>query len=189
MTREQANEYDNQLKDRLQNCAREILMDQQAGAYIVDNFIEFIPEDPVKGIIFLGSDPASYKAGNVRLDMKKAIFAGVEFVASINAPDNIFNYIQLLITAALFIGRASKQELTEVEAHIVYWLHTRGIYEVGIEEKRFVLSFREWFQERERKPLEREDIVNAINHLYQIKVADYKEGSIYLKEKVWGKLE
>lgn len=189
MTRKQANEYDSQLKARLQDCAGEILMDRQAGAYIVDNFIEFIPEDTVKGMIFLGDDPASYKAGNVRIDLKKAIFAGIEFVASISAPESIFNYIQLLIVSALFIGKASKQELSEVEAHIVYWLHTRGTYEVGVEEERFILSFKEWYQEKEEKTLEREDIVNAINHLHHIKVADYREGNIYLKEKVWGKLE
>ncbi|MCH5248382.1 MAG: hypothetical protein J1E98_00545 [Lachnospiraceae bacterium] len=189
MTRKQANEYDTELKIRLQDCAKEILMDQQAGAYIVDNFIEFIPEDHVKGMIFLGNDPASYKVGNVRIDLKKAILAGIEFVASISAPESIFNYIQLLIVSALFIGKVSKQELSEVEAYIVYWLHIRGTYEVGVEDERFILSFQEWYQEKGRKTLERGDIVNAINHLYHIKVADYKEGNIYLKEKVWGKLE
>lgn len=189
MTRKQANEYDNELKTRLQDCAKEILMDQQAGTYIVDNFIEFIPEDYVKGMIFLGNDPVSYKAGNVRIDLKKALLAGIEFVASISAPESIFNYIQLLIVSALFIGKASKQELSEVEACIVYWLHTRGAYDTGVEEERFILNFREWYQEKEGKALERGDIVNAINHLYHIKVADYKEGNIYLKEKVWGKLD
>lgn len=189
MTRKQANEYDNELKTRLQDCAKEISVDQQAGAYIVDNFIEFIPEDHVKGMIFLGDDPASFKAGNVRIDLKKAIFAGIEFVASISAPESIFNYIQLLIVSALFIGKASKEELSEVEAHIVYWLHARGFYEIGVEEERFILSFQEWYQGKEGKTLERRDIVNAINHLYHINVADFKEGNIYLKEKVWGKLE
>ncbi|MBQ8116764.1 MAG: hypothetical protein IJ147_01675 [Lachnospiraceae bacterium] len=189
MTRKQANEYDNELKTQLQDCAREIHIDHQAGTYIVDNFIEFIPEDHVKGMVFLGKDSASYKVGNVRIDLKKAILAGIEFVASINAPESIFNYIQLLIVSALFIGKVSKQELSELEAHIVYWLHTRGTYEDGLEEERFILSFKEWYQEKAAKTLEREDIVNAINHLYQIKIADYREGNIYLKEKVWGELE
>lgn len=189
MTRKQANEYDSELKTQLQDCTRKIHIDQQAGTYIVDNFIEFIPEDHIKGMIFLGKDPASYKVGNVRIDLKRAILTGIDFVASINAPESIFNYIQLLIVSALFIGKASKQELGELEAHIVYWLHTRGTYEVGIEEEQFILNFKEWYREKEGKTLECEDIVNAINHLYQIKVADYKEGNIYLKEKVWGKLE
>lgn len=189
MTRKQANEYNNELKTQLQNCAKEILMDQQAGTYIVDNFIEFIPEDHVKGMIFLGDDPTSYKAGNVRIDLKKAILAGIEFVASISAPESIFNYIQLLIVSALFIGKASKKELGSLEAQIVYWLHVRGAYQTGIEEEQFILNFQEWYQTEEGKVLERKELIDAINHLYQIKVADFENGNIYLKEKVWGKLD
>lgn len=189
MTRKQAKEYDARLKNRLQNCANEILVDQQAGAYIVDNFIEFIPENHIKSrIIVVEGPPASYKLGNVRIDLKKAILAGIEFVASISAPESIFNFIQLLIVSALFIGKASKQDLSELEAHIVYWLHIKGAYQVGLEEEQFILTFKEWYHEKEGKELEREDIVNAINHLYHINVTDCKEGEIYLKEKVWGKL-
>lgn len=189
MTRKQANEYDVELKLRLQDCAKESLIDQQTGAYIVDNFIEFIPEDHVKGMIFLGNDPASYKAGNVRMDLKKAIMAGIEFVASLSAPESIFDYIQLLLISAIFIGRASKQELSRLEAQIVYWLHTKGGYQLGIEEEQFILNLQEWYKEKERKLLAREDIINAINHLYHINVADFKDGNIYLKEKVWGNLK
>ncbi len=189
MTRKQATEYDNELKNHLQDCAKEVLIDQQAGAYIVDNFIEFIPEDHIKGMIFLGNDPASYKIGNVRLDLRKAILAGIEFVASISAPESIFNYIQLLIVSAMFIGKASKQELNGLEAWIVYWLHTKSAYQIGIEEERLILNLQEWYQEKEGKPLMREDIVNAINHLYHINVADFRKGNIYLKEKVWGELK
>lgn len=189
MTRKQATEYDNELKNQLQDCAKEVFMDQQAGAYIVDNFIEFIPEDHIKGMILLGNDSASYKLGNARLDLKKAILAGIEFVASISAPESIFNYIQMLIISAMFIGKASKQELNGLEARIVYWLHTRSAYQIGIEEERFILSLQEWYQEKEGKTLTREDIVNAINHLYCINVADFREGNIYLKEKVWGELK
>lgn len=189
MTRKQANEYDNELKMKLQDYAGRIPMDQQTGTYIVDNFIEFIPEDHIKGMIFLGSDPASYKIGNVRIDLKKAILAGVEFTASINAPESIFNYIQLLIVSAIFIGKASRQELGRLEAQIVYWLHLRGAYELGIEEELFILNFQEWYQEKKANTLARGEIVEAINHLYSINVADFREGNIYLKEKVWGELE
>lgn len=189
MTRKQANVYDNELKTQLQDCAERILMDQQIGTYIVNNFIEFIPEDHVKGMVFLGSDPASYKVGNVRIDLKKAILAGVEFVASISAPESIFNYIQLLIVSALFIGKASKQELGALDARIVYWLHLRGAYQPKIEEESFILGFREWYQNKEGNALARKEIVNAVNRLYHINVVNFREGNIYLKERVWGELE
>ena len=50
MTRKQADAYDNELKTQLQDCAKEMHIDQHAGAYIVDNFIEFIPEDHVSNV-------------------------------------------------------------------------------------------------------------------------------------------
>lgn len=189
MTRKQANEYDNELKTRLEKSAGRILMDRQTGAYIVDNFIEFIPEDHVRGMIFLGDESASYKAGNVRIDLKKAILAGLEFVASISAPESIFNYIQLLIVSAIFIAKISKQELGTLEAQIVYRLHSRDIYKPGVDENSFIQDFQEWYQEKEGNTIAREDVIKAINRLYDIKVVDFQEENIYLKEKVWGELE
>ena len=43
--------------------------------------------------------------------------------------------------------------------------------------------------QRENISLNRGKIVDAINHLYEIKAADFENGKIFLKEKVWGKLE
>lgn len=108
MNRQQAVKYDEELQKELQSYAREYSEDVGMTKYIVDNFVEFIPEDDVKGMIFLGNNSASYKAGNVRLDFRKALLAGVEFVASISNPDSIFNYIQLLIVSILFYWKCYK---------------------------------------------------------------------------------
>lgn len=188
MTREQANEYNNELKVQLQNCAKEMHMDQQIGEYIIDHFIEFIPEEYVMNMILGTERPFSFKPGNVRIDLKKAIGEGLDLMASINAPKSIFNYIQLLILSARFIGKIFIEELSNLEAQIVYWLHERGAYQTGIEEEQFMLHFQEWYQTEEGKTLELKELIDAINHLYQIKVTDFKNGNIYLKEKVWREL-
>lgn len=43
----------------------------------------------------------------------------------------------------------------------------------------------EWYQRKEGKAVDRDDIVDAMNNLYRIKVADFNDGNIYLKEHVW----
>lgn len=189
MNREQAMKYDASLIEQLQTLASECGMQGSAGKYIVDRFVEFIPEDNVKGMIFLNNAPASYKAGNVRLDLKKAMMAGLEFTASVNMPDNFFNYIQLLIVSALFIENATKQELSELESYMVYLLHEKDAYHCSVDEEEFVLEMQEWYLQRKGKELERGKIIETINRLHKMKIIDFEDGNVYLKETVWGELE
>jgi len=181
-------EYDDALSKRLQNCARDHDEDETVGKDIVDNFIEFFPEDNIKGMVYLNRDPVLYNLGNARLDLKKAILAGVEFVASINRPESIFNYIQLLIVSVLFIRSATRQELDDVEAHIIYLLHLKETYKFGIEEKKFIQDIQEWYRQRGNSDLSQEKIEASLNHLHEMKVVDIIDAKIYLKEKVWGQL-
>lgn len=188
MNRQQAMKYDDELQKILQSCASNYSENESMTKYIVDNFVEFIPEDDIKGMIFLGNNSASYKTGNVRLDLRKALLAGAEFVASISNPESIFNYIQLLIVSVLFIGNATKLELSRLEAYIIYLLHTKGAYQSGVEEEQFILEVQEWYRQKEGKELERGAVVDTINHLYDIKAVDFSSGRINLIERVWGKL-
>ena len=189
MTRKEAMEYNDSLKRELGQAALRYGLDELAGAYMVDNYITVLPEDARKGMIFLGKDPASYKAGNVKIDFKKAIIAGFELAASVSRPESIFNYIQLLIVSAFFIEKAIKQELGKLEAYVVYLLHKKGAYDTGIEEERFISELQEWYHQKEGKAVGRGEIVGAINNLYGIKAADFNNGYIYLKEHVWGTVE
>ncbi len=186
MNRKEAMEYNDKLKRKLEQAALQLGLEESAGSYIVDNYITVIPEDARKGMIFLGKDPASYKAGNVKIDFKKAIIAGFEFVASISKPESIFNYIQVMIVLAFLIEKSTKQELGKIEAYVVYLLHKKGAYDTGVEEERFISELREWYRQKEGKEIERGAIVEAINNLYEIKAADFDNGNIYLKEHVWG---
>lgn len=189
MTRKEAMEYNDSLKKELEQAALEYGLEKSAGTYIVDNYITVLPEDARKGMIFLGEDSASYKAGNIKMDLKKAIIAGLEFVASVSKPESVFNYIQLIIVSAFFIGKSVKRKLGRLEAYVVYLLHKKGAYDTGVEEERFIGEVQEWYQQKEGKIIGREEVVDAINNLYGIKAADFNDGNIYLKEHVWGTVE
>lgn len=186
MTRKEAIEYNDSLKKELEQIALKYGLEKSAGTYIVDNYITVLPEDARKGMIFLGEDSASFKAGNIKMDLKKAVIAGLEFAASISKPESVFNYIQLIIVSAFFIGKSSKQELSRLESYVVYLLHKKGAYDTGVEEERFIIEVQEWYQQKEGKTVGREEVAGAINILYGIKAADFDSGNIFLKEHVWG---
>ncbi len=186
MTRKEAMEYNDSLKKELKQAALQCGLEESAGTYIVDNFITVLPEDARKGMIFLGEDSASYKAGNIKIDLKKAVIAGLEFAASVSKPESVFNYIQLIIVSAFFIGKSVKQELSRQEAYVIYLLHKKGAYDAGVEEGLFIREVQEWHQQREGKAVDRDDIVDVMTNLYRIKVVDFNDGNIYLKEHVWG---
>lgn len=189
MTRKEAMEYNDSLKKELGQAALKCGLEKTAGAYIVDNYITVLPEDARKGMIFLGEDSASYKAGNIKLDLKKAVIAGLEFAVSISKPESVFNYIQLIIVSAFFIEKSVKKELSRLESYVVYLLDKKGAYDTGVEEERFIDDVQEWYQQKEGKNVGREEVVNAINNLYEIKAADFNSGNICLKEHVWGTVE
>lgn len=189
MTRQQAMEYDNQLNKLLQAYAENCGKDNMIAKSIVDNYIEFLPESDLKRMIFLGNDPVSYKLGNVRIDLKKAILAGVELAASISMPESVFHYIQMLIVAILFIRSATQQKMNGLESYIIYLLHIKGTYQFGIEEEQFIRDFQEWYMLQKSITLKRQMVVDTINHLYELKAIDIENGKIILKEKVWGKME
>ena len=189
MTRQKAMEYDGKLSSKLQDYADDCGENPETAKNIVDHFIEFIPDDDVKGMVFLNDEPVSYKLGNARIDLRKAILAGLELAASVNRPESIFNYIQLLIVSALFIRNATRQELTGIEAYAVYLLHRKGAYPFRIEEEQFILDLQQWYTQQKGDVLDLEEIQKAVSHLCAMNVTDSEDGKICLKEKVWGKLE
>ncbi|MBD5465138.1 MAG: hypothetical protein HDR22_04880 [Lachnospiraceae bacterium] len=113
------------------------------------------------------------------MNLKKAVIAGLEFAASISKLESVFNYIQLIIVSAFFIGKSAKQELSRLEAYVIYLLHKRGAYDTGLEEERFIGELQEWYQQKEGKTVAREKVVEAINNLYGIKAADFNNEYFY----------
>ena len=69
MNRKEAMEYNDSLKKELEQFALMYGLEKSVGTYIVDKYIIVLPEDARKGMIFLGEDSASYKAGNIKMDL------------------------------------------------------------------------------------------------------------------------
>ena len=189
MNRKEAMEYNDSLKKELEQAALKYGLEKSVVVYIVDNFITVLPEDARKGMIFLGKDSASYKAGNIKMDLKKTVIAGLEFAASISKPESVFNYIQLIIVSIFCIGKSAKRDLSRMESYVVYLLHKKGAYDIGIEEERFIDEVQQWYYKKEGKVVRREEVVDAINNLCDVKAVDFNDGNIYLKEYVWGEVK
>ena len=108
---------------------------EKAGSDLADRYITVIPDDERKGMVFLGEEAASYKQGNVRLDLKKAIVAALELAASVSLPESYFNYLQLLIVGAFFIQKSTKQEVEKEEEHSILYDNV-AIPEVHLHKKK-----------------------------------------------------
>ena len=189
MTRQEALDYDNELKSKLTLEAEMLGLEKSAGSSIVDNYIMVIPDDVRKGMVFLGIIAVSYKFGNISMDFKKAIAAGIELLASVSRPESFFNYVQLLIIGVLFIQKAAKQEIGKNEAYIVYYLHIRNGYEAGMEEESFINDFSNWYKEKNKNVPDLAEIGIAIENLSHWKIIAIDGGKIWLKEIVMGVME
>lgn len=185
MTREEALAYNEQLKCKISEVAVDYGIDTLAGSYIVDNHITIIPDDARKGMIFLGEESVSYKPGNIKIDLKNTLVVGLELFASISNPESVFNYIQFLIVSLFFIEKAAKVKIGKIETYIVYLLHKKDIYNLGLNEETFINEVLGLCEDKEEKAIGRQSIVDAINRLYKIKAIDIKNGDIFIAETVW----
>ena len=152
---------------------------EKAGSDLADRYITVIPDDERKGMVFLGEEAASYKLGNVRLDLKKAIVAALELAASVSLPESFFNYLQLLIVGAFFIQKSTKQEIGKNEAYILYFL----------DEEDFQDEFKIWCEEKMESCPDGVKCKKALRTLRKYKVIDIEDGKIYLRERVIGYVE
>ena len=78
MTQHEAEEYNHLLINEVIKEAETLGIEGKAGGEFIDRNILVIPDDPRKGMIFLGEESASYKLGNVRLNIKSAIMAALD---------------------------------------------------------------------------------------------------------------
>ena len=186
MTLQEALKYDDLLKDNLMEKAATLNLREETASQIVEQHVIVIPDDARSGMIFLGNESASYKLGNVRLNLKNAIVAGLELFAAVSIPDTFWNYLQLLISAAFFIQKSTKQEVEKEEAYILYFLHQQDCYKIGIKENDFEHRFKLWCQDRQLEYPGEAKCEKARKNLYKSKTIDIEEEAIYLKEQVIG---
>lgn len=189
MTRQDAIEYDNWLKSGLMQEAEVLGLGEKAGSDLADRYITVIPDDERKGMVFLGEEAASYKLGNVRLDLKKAIVAALELAASVSLPESFFNLFAIIDCWGIFYPEIYETGDWKNEAYILYFLHQKNCYERGIDEEDFQDEFKIWCEEKMESCPDGVKCKKALRTLRKYKVIDIEDGKIYLRERVIGYVE
>lgn len=189
MNRTTARQMDSEIRECLENFSIEQGLNPQFGKLIMDNYLEIIPDDSKKEMIFLGKESSSYKMGNIRLDLKSVLIALVDFVASLNKPETLFEYVQLVIISILCVGAVTKKELDYNCAVIVYLLHKRNAYEIGITVNQVKAEINKMREDYQFEDFDMEKLEKDIRNLLKWNVIRMEEEKIYLNERVLGKIE
>ncbi|MCM1286902.1 MAG: hypothetical protein NC240_01230 [Clostridium sp.] len=188
MNRDEAKQLDSQIQKILEKYSKRKDLDLSIGNMIMEQYLEIIPEDPKRTMIVLGKEATSYKLGNIRLDLKSVLIAIIEFVASFNSPETIFEYLQLAVISILCIGTITKRELDDNSAVIIYALHLLDAYEIGITVKQLKDKILEMLNDYQIKDFDMKMLDRNISDLLKWNVITIKEEKIYLNEVVWGKI-
>ena len=186
MNRKEAELLDRRTGEYLFQTAKAFHMDESFAASIMEQHLEIIPESDKKEIVFLGTDSFSVKPGNIKLDMKKLLAACAELFVSVNAPENIFNYIQLALMAFMFAAKTTVKTLNSDCAVIIYTLAQLGACESYVAEKRLEEAALRTCTETGRPPIS--DFRDSLNQLLELQVIKMEDGKVSLQETVWGRI-
>lgn len=186
MNREEAERLDRETREYLREMSQELNVDDAFGMEIMKQYLEIIPEVHRKDMIFLGSNSFSLKPGNIKLDLKRLISAGIELAVSVSMPESIFNYIQLALNAFIFAGKVGVRKLDENSAAVVYVLDQMKAYNNFVEEERVIEKVQNIVKEKGKNDIL--DFPEIINQLLKMQTIRMEDGRISLNEIVWGKI-
>lgn len=189
MNRAEARQKDCEIREYLKTYCISHELSPEFSERIMDKYLEIIPDNAKRDMIFLGKESVSYKPGNIRLDFRSVVAAAVEFVVSINKPESIFEYIQLGIISVCCIETITKKELNHNEAVVVYVLHKRDAYMRGMTQEQLLKEIRELVDAYKIKMFEFEEVDEILDDLLSWNVLYMKEEKLYLNEQVWGKVQ
>ncbi len=187
MNTQEAIECQKQLRVWIENMANELGVAEKATDKAVE-CVTVIPESGRTGFFVRKEELVSYRLENIKFDFKNALIPALELVTAINAPESIFNYVQLLIATALFVGKAIRKEYKKLDAFIIIALHEREKKgQEHINEEDFVKSVIEDYKKAEGKEVGSKEVYESINRLLETRVVCIDNGFISLIETVWGK--
>lgn len=189
MNRTKAEQLDYEIRECLDDFSIERELNPEFGRLIMDNYLEIIPDDSKRQMIFLGENSVSHKLGNIRLDLRSVLIAFADFVASLSDPDTYFQYIQLIILSALCVGAITKKEIDMNCAIIIDVLHKFNAYERGYTAEQVKTEIRNTKYNNKFENFNMNKYDDSIASLLKWKVIDIIEEKIYLNEIVWGKVK
>lgn len=188
MNRAEARQLDCEIRECLWNFSVEQGLNPEFGKLIMDYYLEIIPDDSKREMIFLGKESSSYKIGNIRLDLRNVLIALANFLASLNKPETSFQYVQLVIISILCVGAATKKELDFNCAVIVSVLHRRNAYEIGFTVEQVKAEINKMKDDGQLEEFDMDRLDKNIENLLKWNVICIEEEKIYLSERVWGKI-
>lgn len=189
MNRTEARQLDCKIRECLENFSIEQSLNPEFGKLIMDNYLEIIPDNSKREMIFLGKESSSYKMGNIRLDLKSVLIALADFLTSLNKPETFFEYVQLVIISIFCVGAVTKKELDYNCAVIVYLLHKRNGYEIGFTVNQVKVEINKMRDDYQFEDFDMEKLEKDIKNLLKWNVIRMEEEKVYLNERVWGKIQ
>lgn len=189
MNRREAIQLDSDIREYLEVYSKKQSLSPLFGDMIVNQYLEIMPDDVKRDMIFLGKESESYKLGNIRLDLKSVLLAIANFVASLNQPENLFQYLQLVIITILCVGSIIKKDIDYNCTVILYALHQLNAYEVGITTEKLKMKIMSMKEKYQMENFEMERLERNINELYEWNVIRIIDEKIFLNERVWGNLK
>lgn len=186
MDRGEAEAWNQKTRDYLTKVSQELDIQEIFVAHIMERNLEIFPEISKKNMILLGADSFSLKPGNVKLDIKCLMMAGVEFFVSVGVPENVFNYIQLALLAFMFAAKIAIKKLNKDCSMVVYALNQLNAYDFYVDEERLKKEADKICKERGREDIA--DLTEVINQLLEMHVIRMRDGQIALNESVWGEI-
>lgn len=187
MNREEAIEFNEELRVFMEEQAAKLGFEKGTGSNLVDQFVEIYPDDAhMLGMIDLKKDDSfSIKSGNVLVNQKAMLLAGLDWSLALGIPENMLNYIQLSLVTGIAIYKSLKVELDENESYIVAYLHSHQMYENGDKESEFYTNFADWYKQQTGNDISDKRIKKAMDNLLDLKSIAIEDGEVRLKERVW----
>lgn len=189
MNRTTAIQLDSEIRECLEDFSVEQGLNPEFGKMIMDNYLEIIPDDSKREMIFLGKESSSYKMGNIRLDLRSVLLALADFLVSLNKPETFFEYVQLVIISIFCVGAVTRKELDYNCAVIVYLLHKRNAYEIGFTVNQVKAEINKKRDDYQFEDFDMEKLEKDIRNLLKWNVIRMEEEKVYLNERVWGKIQ
>lgn len=99
MNRKEAIEFNEKLKIFMEERAYKLNLEKDVGSNLVDQYIEIYPDEvPMMGMIDLkDKGSVSVKPGNILVNQKAMLCAGLDWGISFVLPVSTLNYIQLCL--------------------------------------------------------------------------------------------
>lgn len=155
--------------------------------FVVNECVFFIPDDNIPGFITFGTKPGSFKLGNICLNLRKTVIKTMEWSLAAAIPDSKLNALRFVIATALWVVQATKEEISDLEAILIEWMNDENLYDHYINEQDLIEKFSKYYKDYHQRDIVKQEIMDATNHLYQVKCIDIVNGNIRLCEKVWGR--